>query len=49
MIGLDSLSSYDQAKSKALFALWDICNKSQDGLLNLVGTMLLIPVEYAFR
>jgi len=39
----------ETAGSKALFALRDICNKSQDGLLNLVGKMLLVPVEYAFR
>ncbi len=35
--------------SKALYALRDICNKSEDGLLNLVGQMLLVPVEFAFR
>ena len=39
----------ETAVSKALFRLRDICNKSQDGLLNLVGKMLLVPVEYAFR
>lgn len=39
----------ETAVSKALYALRDVCNKSQDGLLNLVGKMLLVPVEYAFR
>ena len=39
----------ETAVSKALYTLRDVCNKSQDGLMNLVGNMLLVPVEFAFR
>jgi len=39
----------ETAVSNALYALRDSCNKSEDGLLNLVGSMLLVPVEFAFR
>jgi len=35
--------------SKALYTLRDRCKKSEDGLLNLVGSMLLVPVRFAFR
>lgn len=38
----------ETAASRALYALRDIFNKSEDGLLQLVGKMLLIPVEFAF-
>jgi hypothetical protein len=39
----------ETAVSRALYALKDICIKSGDGLLNLVGSMLLVPVEFALR
>ena len=39
----------ETAVSKALYTLRDTCNKSEDGLLKLVGNMLLVPVEFAFR
>jgi len=39
----------ETAASRALYALKDICIKSEDGLLNLVGSMLLVPVEFALR
>jgi hypothetical protein len=39
----------ETAVSKALYKLRDICTNSEDGLLNLVGKMLLVPVEFAFR
>ena len=35
--------------SKAIYALRDTCRASGDGFLKLVGTALLIPVEYARR
>ena len=38
----------ETAASRALFALREICQKSEDNLLKLVGNMLLIPVEFAF-
>jgi len=39
----------DTAVSKALYTLRDSCKESEDGLLNLVGNILLVPVEFAFR
>ena len=38
----------ETAVSKALYKLRDICTNSEDGLLNLVGKMLLVPVDFAF-
>ena len=39
----------ETAVSKALYTLRETFNKSEDGLLKLVGNMLLVPVEFAFR
>jgi hypothetical protein len=39
----------ETAVSKALYNLRDICNQSEDGLLKLVGSILLVPVEFASR
>jgi len=39
----------ETAASKAVYALRDTCNASEDGFLKLVGNVLLIPVEYARR
>jgi len=38
----------ETAASRALFALRDRCNQSEDNLLKLVGNMMLIPVDFAF-
>jgi len=35
--------------SKGLYNLRDTCNQSEDGLMKVVGSMLLVPVEFAFR
>ncbi len=44
---LDNWFWTETAAAKSLYALRDICVKSKDGLLNLAGKMLLVPVEFA--
>lgn len=39
----------ETSASKAIYTLRDTCRASDDGFLKLVGTALLIPVEYAGR
>lgn len=50
-LGSEALNRWfwkETTASKALYALRDIFNRSEDGILKLVGNMLLIPVEFAF-
>jgi hypothetical protein len=37
----------ETAASKALYSLRDACLKSEDGMLKLLGMVLIVPVEYA--